>query len=310
MIYLICGEDTFRANRKKEEIIERHRNIYKSGLNLKIFDLKEKKFENFKEDFQFLPMFSEKKLFIIKNVKNDSIFKEKFLKEIEKFAKSKEIIIFFEEGEVPKDKFFEILKRYGKVAEFKPLDEYKTKTWIKEEVKKYGTTIEPQALQLLVDLIGNNLWQLENEIKKIITYKERKLITFQDVKKLVSPQIELDIFKMIDSIALKNKKKSLYLLKRHLDKKEKISFIFSMIKFEFKNLLIVKDLIERNLPLYQIRKKINLHPFLLEKYATLARKFKNEELKGIYQKIFEVDLAIKTGKKDLETALTLFISQL
>jgi len=84
MIYLIFGEDTFRANRKLKEIIESYKKIHKSGLNLKVLDLKEKNFEDFKREFNFSPMFSEKKLLILKNASQNSEFKKNFLKEIEK----------------------------------------------------------------------------------------------------------------------------------------------------------------------------------------------------------------------------------
>jgi DNA polymerase-3 subunit delta len=53
-----------------------------------------------------------------------------------------------------------------------------------------------------------------------------------------------------------------------------------------------------------------MHPFVVEKTLFQARKFQLEELKKIYQKIFQVDLDIKTGKVDPETALDLLIAEI
>jgi DNA polymerase III delta subunit len=53
-----------------------------------------------------------------------------------------------------------------------------------------------------------------------------------------------------------------------------------------------------------------MHPFLVKKSYEQAQKFSLVELKKIYQKIFEVDLGIKTGKIEPETALDLLISRI
>jgi len=310
MIYLIFGEDTFRANRKLKEIVQRYRKIHKSGLNLKILDLKEKSFEDFKRDFDFSPMFYEKKLLILKNASQNQQFKEKFLKEIEKFEKSKEIIFFFEEGQIKKDPFFEEIKKHGKFQEFKLLDRKSLKIWIKEEFKRYGVKVKEGAIEKMIFLVGNDLWRMSEEIKKLVAFKKRKSVEEKDVEILVSPSLELDVFKTIDAISLKNKKLAFKLLHSHLKKGEKPAILFSLLKYQFRNLIEIKDLIEKGEKISQIKSKLNLHPFLLEKILKISQKFKIEELKKIYQKIFNFDLAIKTGKIAPNLALDLFLAEL
>jgi len=181
MIYLIFGEDTFRAIRKLKEIVEKYKKIHKSGLNLKIVDLKEKKFEDFKREFDFVPMLSEKKLLILKNVSDNQEFKEKFLQEVEKYAKSNEIIFFFEEGKIKTDSFFNAIKKLGRFEEFKLLDKAKLKIWVKEEFKRYNAKIEEKAVEKLVFLVGNDLWRMSEEIKKLVVLKKGKIIKKEDV---------------------------------------------------------------------------------------------------------------------------------
>jgi DNA polymerase-3 subunit delta len=49
---------------------------------------------------------------------------------------------------------------------------------------------------------------------------------------------------------------------------------------------------------------------LVKKSYRQAQRFTLWQLKKIYQKIFQVDLAIKTGKVEPETALDLFIAEI
>ena len=53
-----------------------------------------------------------------------------------------------------------------------------------------------------------------------------------------------------------------------------------------------------------------MHPYVIQKSTQQTRKFNFEELKKIYQKIFQVDLDIKTGKIEPETAIDLLIAEI
>jgi DNA polymerase-3 subunit delta len=310
MIYLIFGEDTFRSKEKLKEIVEKYQKIHKSGLNLKILDLEKLSFEDLKREFSFSSMFAEKKLLILKNSSKNEQFKKNFLKEIENFSKSKEIIFFFEEGKVKEDHFFKEIKKFGKFQEFKPLDKFQLKTWIKEKIKNLGGKIEEKAIQKLISFVGNELWRMSEEIKKLIAYKKGEEIKEKDVEILVSPNLELDVFKIIDAIFRKDKKIALKFIHSYLKKGEKPNFLFLMIKHQMRNLIEIKDLIERNEKFYQIRKRTELNPFVLEKILKTIQKFKLEELKKIYQRIFNLDLAIKTGRVEPKLALEFFLFQL
>jgi len=158
--------------------------------------------------------------------------------------------------------------------------------------------------------VGNDLWQITNEIKKLVNYKNGQRIEIKDVELLVKPKIETDIFKTIDFLASKNKKQALKLIHKHLEKGDHPLYLLSMINFQFRNLLTIKDLIKKSSSPYFLSKITNLHPYLVKKSYTQAQKFTLEELKKIYQKIFETDFQIKTGKIAPETALDLLIAEI
>ena len=83
-----------------------------------------------------------------------------------------------------------------------------------------------------------------------------------------------------------------------------------MIAYQFRNFLIIKELIEKGSPYANIAKKSGLHPFVIKKNYYLCNQFSLPQLKKIYQKIFLIDSSIKTGKVDAETALDLLISEI
>ena len=300
---------------KLKEIIRHYKEIHKSGLNLDYFDCQKESdgeiFNDFKNGIRQTSMFKEKKLAVITNPFSDSGFKEKFLKDAKDFLKSEDIILLYQEGKIKEnDTLFKFLKKNTKLQEFSLLGGLKLKEWIKKEFEKNKAKIEPRALEILVEYIGNDLWRMANEIKKLVSFKPKQIIKAEDVRILVRSKIETDIFKTIDAIAQKNKKQALELLHKHLEKGDSPLYLLSMINYQFRNLLIVKDFLEKYKPYNVILKKSGLHPFVVKKSYYQCQKFSFQELKKIYQKIFQADLDIKTGRIESEMALDLLITEI
>ena len=313
MLIFLYGPDTYRSHQKLNEIIANYKKIHKSGLNLKYFDFKKDSYQEFKDEFQTISMFQGKKLMVLENTFSNSDFKRKFLENSKKFIDSKDIILFYEENEFSKnDALFNFLKKQAKVQEFELLAGQKLKNWVKKEFEKYQCQISDTALGKLIEFTANDLWQITNEIKKLVSYKKDGKIEIKDVELLVRPKIEADIFKTIDAISSRNKKQALILIHKHLEKGDPPLYLLSMINFQFRNLLLVKSC-ESKGELYIndmriLSKKLKLHPYVVRKSIQQARRFTIDELKKIYRKIFQVDLNIKTGKIDPQTALDLLIT--
>ncbi|HUW72171.1 MAG TPA: DNA polymerase III subunit delta [Candidatus Humimicrobiaceae bacterium] len=311
MIIFLYGQDSYRSHQKLKEIIEYYKKIHKGGLDLRYFDDENLNFQEFKNDIETYSIFREKKLIVLKGVFDDKDFQEEFLKQRKKFINSDNTILIYEKKELEKNNpFLEFLKKKSKSQEFQPLEGQRLKNWVKKELKDYQAScrqktdigqikIEEKALDRLMYFVGNNLWQMSNEVKKLANYKNKGVIKIEDVELLVRPEIELDIFKTIDAMALRDKKQALGLLRKHLEKGDAPLYLLAMINFQLRNLLTIKS-----------GAKLSAHPYVVRKTIQQARNFSLGELKKIYQKIFQADLDIKTGKIEPEAALDLLVAEI
>jgi len=312
MIYFIYGEDSYRSKKKLEDIIEGYKKVHKSGLNLLYVDAKKADFKDLSGNFKIVSMFAEKKLIVLKNLFSakggpDSGWQEEFLEDIKNIEKTKDIVIVFEGGNVDQRiKFFKALQKHAKCQEFKFLQPAMLRKWIVQEFEKSKTKIDFNAQDLLLNFVGTDLWQMANEINKLSNYKKGSIIEREDVELLVRPSIGNDIFKTIDALASKNKKQALTLLHKHIENGDNCLYLISMFAYQFKTLLIIKELQEQKKPLTSS----GLHPFVVRKSSYLCSQFSFEQLKKIYQKIFQVDLDIKTGKIEPELALDLLVAEI
>jgi len=172
MILFLYGPDTYRSRQKLNEIIEHYKKVHKSGLNLKYFDDENLNFQDFKDEVRQTSMFAEKKLIILAEAFPNSEFKEKFLKGAKIFRDAEDVILFYETGQIPeKDSLFDFLIKQAKCQGFKPLEGQRLRNWIKKEFEKYQTGIENKALDKLIEFVGSNLWQMSNEIRKLVSYR-------------------------------------------------------------------------------------------------------------------------------------------
>lgn len=311
------------AHQKLKEIIDSYKKTQKSGLDLSIFDADDFDFSDFKAAIETVSMFAEKKLIVLKNFFLEDVVGAEKILDLAQMAgtdESKDIVIVFFEADTPsqlrqgfdgqaKNKKFEnLLKKPNLFQEFKKLEGARLTSWAQKEFERLGTKIEPRALTNLIQAAGSDLYRLKNEIDKLANYK--KLITEKDVAEMVTPDFHSDIFAVIDAIAKKDKKSALKILNEHIENGESEIYLLTMIVYQFRNLLRVKSLVEEKLNADSIAKKTGLHPFVVKKSLFAAQLFSLDELKNIYRRLFNIDLKIKIGEIEPQTALNLFVAEL
>lgn len=318
MLYFLFGKETYRLQKKLQEIEERFCLVNKTGLNIEKAEGESLNFQNFWDRIEQRSLFIKKKLFFVENFFSNADFKAGLERHLKEIVQSSDILVLIEKNELKKtDKFFLLLKKYAKCQEFDFLTGLKLKNWLKKEIGSLGLDIDEPGLKMLIDFVGSDLWQMSNEIKKLAAFKkESKKILAGDVALLVKPETEeVRVFNTIDCIAQRNKAKALKLISEHLIQGDDVFYLLSMITFQFRNLLMVKSEISNSQenPYFlsqKIVKKFGMHPFVAKKSLELSKRFSLEDIKRIYQRIFEADLAIKTGKIMPENGIKLLVADI
>lgn len=289
-------------------------------------------------------LFSSEKLLIIKNSlffsskkKKEGEVEEENIADSDEKEKiilkylanpQKEIKIFFIEESLDKRKkiYKELLKLEksgaAEIKEFSMPADFKFESWIKNRIEKFGGQISRDALGALVISLGKglarkdrsgkinqsyNLWEASNEIEKLVNYREGKEIKKEDVELLVKSKVDMNIFSLIDSISSKNKNKAALLLNKQIEEGLNENYILTMFVYQFRNLIKIKSLLDQGFVIPQIVAQTKMHPFVVQKTVQQCQKFEMEALKKIYKKLFDADLAIKTGKMNARLVLDLLV---
>lgn len=330
MIYFFYGSDDFRLKEKLDSMVKEYKARHQNGLDLAVFDFEETDFEKFRIFFESYSMFSEKKLGVVKGLFSASIDKkEKFLEFLKKSGIGKDQNSFLAVAEILKapeerkktakyvfadeasKKLFAFLTaKPVQAEEFEILQGIKLENWIKKRVEREGAKINDRAIKKLIEFAGANLWRLKSELEKLASFRAGELIGEKDVDELVNSKVETDIFKTVDALAGRQKATAFRLLRRHLAEGESEIYLLSMLAYQFRNLLVVKDQVERGEPFYSLQKKIKMHPFVLRKTFDQSKNFSFGALKNIYGRLEEIDQAVKTGRLECQTALDLLVVEI
>jgi DNA polymerase-3 subunit delta len=207
-----------------------------------------------------------------------------------------------------------LLKKLSPLAEVKtfPLLRGKSlRTWIQQRVTNGDGSITPQAVNLLVELIGGNLWAMSNEIQKLLLYCQERPIDEIDIKQLVSYAQEASIFPLVDAILEGQTRVAQRILHQLYQEGASPTYILTMIARQFRLIALAKGL-DSSLSRLQIQDRLGLtSSYTLDKTLSQAKLYDFERIKRAYAKLLETDLAIKTGKySNNRLALELLVTEL
>jgi DNA polymerase-3 subunit delta len=206
-----------------------------------------------------------------------------------------------------------LLKKLSPLAEvrnFPLLRGKELKSWIRQRVKGEGGDITPQAVNLLAELIGGDLWAMDGEIQKLLLYGQERPINEDDVRQLVSCIQEANIFALVDAVAEGHTELAQRLLHRLYDEGVAPIYILVMITRQFRLIALARDL-GKGLSSPQIQSRLGLKSgYALDKTLSQAKLYDFEGVKRAYDKLLETDLAIKTGKYSDKLALELLVAEL
>ncbi len=188
-------------------------------------------------------------------------------------------------------------------------------TWVKLRAQKLGLRLDPDALQLLSQNLGAQVQLVDQELRKLKTYRGGEgRITVEDVRVMMPYAALADvIFDMVDAIGQRRPGVAVRHLHRLIDpgtKPEEFLGIFGMMVRQFRLLIQTHWLAEHGKTQQEITQQLGLHPYVGEKMMVQVRQFSREQLRRAYRLLHETDLAMKTGQLPYAMALELLIAQL
>ena len=182
--------------------------------------------------------------------------------------------------------------------------------WIKETAESKGAAISPVAIRSMADLVGSDLWTLDQELEKLSLYANGREIGEDDVRLMVSQVREASIFEAVDAMIDGRSQVALRLLAQLRDDGREPQYIIAMVERQLRLLALARDSIERQLPQNELKRALGTSSdFVVRKTMDQARRHSRQDIAWRYDRLLEADLSIKQGRVDPDLALELLVGE-
>ena len=263
-VHLFYGEDTYSAWNKSHFWLKEFEKKY-GEFNAITLEGEKLTFADFKETVDSVPFLGEKKFVLVRDFLRDG--KEADQKAVaEKLSDIADFsFVLFVEQEKPdaRTTLFKTLKKIANIQEFEPLIGPRLTAWVQTQVQERKGNIGSREAALLAETVGPNLWQMNQEIEKLLTYANGQPIPSEAIENLASPNLSSSIFKLTDYLGQRNAKLALKTLNILLESGEEIVKSMFMIVRHFRILIQVRDCLDRNMDKTGITSKLKEHPFVI-----------------------------------------------
>ena len=182
--------------------------------------------------------------------------------------------------------------------------------WIKDSAQAKGSTISPSAIRSITDLVGNDLWTLDQELEKLSLYATGREIAEADIQTMVSQVREASIFAAVDAMIDGRPAAALRLLHQLKEDGREAPYIIGMVERQLRLLALARDSMDNGVPRNEIGGRLGTSSdFVIRKTLEQARRHSWQDIVQRYNRLLEADLAIKQGQMEPDLALELLVAE-
>lgn len=229
---------------------------------------------------------------------------------------SSTILVFAENKEIPAKnpvvRAVSKLEKSGKVLNFRAPSARgdEIEKWVIGNAQKLGARLERGVAADLARFIGPDLRLIHSELVKLAAYADDRAITRADVRLLVPYAQDANIFAMVDALGNRQTSQAFRLLAQLRNEGAHPLYLLTMIVRQFRILIQIKDLSSRKMAQDTIAKELRMKPWMVRKLLSQTHRYSQEQLLTIYDRLLDVDVAIKTGQMEANLALDLLVVEL
>lgn len=298
-LYLFFGDEEFLMERALRRLEEALAEVSGEAVNKVVSLAQEVELTDFLAQARHAPLWGAGQLLVLRRVET---YPDKALKDLLAYLEHpapRTWMVLIGSGlkarDVGKHPVWSQVQRDDAALGFWRLKEEEIYQWAVQEARSLGKAITPAAIQRLVEMVGDNLADLSQELEKLSLFAGlEKTITPGLVLKLASHSRTYNIFTLVEALGEKDAAQRLSALGQLLDLGEAPAKILGMLARQLRLLIRYKETAAGASPA-SLAQSLNLPHGLVKKLGQQAARFSLQELKAHLQLLHRADLHLKTS---------------
>ena len=309
-VYLFTGPEELN---KREALATLRRIVLPAGLE----QLNDATMENCSaqaiiDGCETLPVMCERRIVVVrdwgpltagkvKNEENDVARMLEWLKD----APDSCILVFYMTVDLDgRKKLAAALKKMPGFVEFNHLSGALLAKWCNQQLKPLGKKFQPDALNEMTMMVGQDLTRISGEIKKLAAYTQDKPeISVEDVHAVVSPSPEYSVFMILDHLLEGKLAEATQVVNSVLQGGSNAVQLIIMLTNQLRINTHIKYSIEANRNLAEALKALGVSEYRARHIQRQIRSISAADLEKRYQACVAADFDIRSGKLKDRTAL-------
>jgi len=202
-----------------------------------------------------------------------------------------------------------VFARLGKGARvFSPPPVPELTAWLTAQARARGASLSEAAARLLVEHLGADRWRLLNQLE-VLTLTSTS-VTVEVVQQAVPASERAEIFSMLRALAAGKRVVAVRQLLLLLAAGEGEFYILAMLAYQFRTLLQIREGIDQGWDVARIVSESGIKPYVVQKNYPYAQRFSTTFLRDALTRILATDFAIRRGRVDQRTAVTMLVMAL
>jgi DNA polymerase-3 subunit delta len=194
--------------------------------------------------------------------------------------------------------FFKLLYQKAVVVECTPLKGAELRRWITSYLRDRGYSIHPAGIALVEEQLGSDLLKISNALEKVMLYcGERRNIEYDDLERTLDSAREHAVWELTNALGSRDTATALSKLSKLLDEGNHPLLLLAWIQNQFKQLLVVRSLLDKRLPPQEVAAKAGIR-YYADRVLAQARLFSLAELRLILRLLYELEDGIKSAGPD------------
>ncbi|PBQ23957.1 DNA polymerase III subunit delta [Levilactobacillus brevis] len=318
-VYVILGQADYFQRRLKRGF-KQQVPAEEQTMNFASYDMDTVPLAVALDDAMAAPFFGERRVVCIDNPQflTGETKKQKVEHDIDSLQKYLEspmpstVLVFF----APYDKLdarkkvTKQLKKVATMVEINQFSERDVRQFVTDQLKQDGYTMEPAALNDLIQRTDADLTLIMSELPKLELYTlPEKTITQAAISGLVTQTLTQNVFDLVNRVLAKNTAGAVTLYQELLQAKEEPLKINAILQGQFRLLIQTKVLAKQGYSQGKLASILKVHPYRIKLALQTHRRFQLTDLNRAYLGLFRVEKQMKSTTMDPELLFSLFMTQ-
>ena len=311
MIDVIYGNEEYKIKEHLKKIIAK----YNNPDVIKV-DLEKEPMESLLTDAMMPSMFGNTKILIGENsyfltgTKKTGMVNQNpdvLLKFLQEEHDAHLILVVTEESLDNRKKLVKELKKQANVTNYNQKD-MNPINFVSNRLKEHNFEFDSELVKQIVNQVGHDFLVINNEIEKLALYMgDDQKLDAKIIKEVMVQNIMDTIWDLMDVVLVNDKKKTIELYNTLLEIGEDPVKIYTILANQYRLMLEVRILNDAGFTNKDIARKLAVHPYRVELALKHSRKYNPDVLTHYLEKLYELDLKVKSGKIEPVLGLNNFL---